>query len=355
MQIKHRLPTGISIIALLFILTILLSACSDNNNVEDQEISVILVDGAPLMSMANLMSDEEMTIDGFDITYTITNDSDTLVAALLNQEPDFAVAPINVAALMHNNGSGYRLAAVTIRGILQIVSDQDISSLDELKGQTIIAFGRSGTPGITLRAILNQNGIDYFEPDSLNFTPDPNQVSIVYLTAPSDVRDALATGMEIGGSPASFGLLAEPVATAITGFAQNAGRPGIEVKINLQAEWAKNNDGEIYPQAGLIFHERLLEHNKDFVDSFIDMAELSSIEANVNPSDTGDLAVALGSVAIPNGTVMSVAYNAGRFPIMFTHAKQAEAEVNRYLQIILNENPSLIGGQMPDESFYYER
>jgi NitT/TauT family transport system substrate-binding protein len=105
-----------------------LIACRNENKGEDITIKVMMVDGAPLLSMVNMMSDEFEGINGYDISFNMTNDSDALVAALLNQEPDFAIAPINVAAMMNNNGSGYQLAAVTIWGIMHIVSDQDVTS-----------------------------------------------------------------------------------------------------------------------------------------------------------------------------------------------------------------------------------
>ena len=330
-----------------------LSACSSENRGDDMAINVMLVDGAPLLSMTYMMSDIFTGIDGYDITFTMTNDSDALISALLLQEPDFAVAPINVAAMMNNNGSGYRLAAVTIWGIMHIVSDRDVSSLEELKGETIVAFGRSGTPGITLRSVLRQSNIDFDEPDKATFTPDPDKVSIIYLSAASDVRDAIATGIEIGGKPVSFGLLAEPVATAITGFAEKAGRAGFAARINLQTEWAKNNNGEIYPQAALIFHERLLAENMDFVNEFITMAETSSIFANDDPVEAGNLAVSLGSVAIPNGALVGNAYDAGRLPMNFVYADYVKAAVDRYLQAFMDENAKLIGGRMPTDNFYY--
>ena len=331
----------------------ILSACSSNNSGEDMPISVILVDGAPLLSMTFMMSDEFTGIEGYDISFTMTNDSDALIAALLNQEPDFAVAPINIAAMMSSNGSGYRLAAVTIWGIMHIVSDKDVSSLEELKGETILAFGKGGTPGITLRSVLRQSNIAFDEPDDANFTPAPDKVSIIYLPAASDVRDAIATGMEVGGKAVSFGLLAEPVATAITGFADNAGRAGFAARINLQTEWAKNNNGKIFPQAALIFHERLLTKNTDFVNEFIAMAEKSSSFANEDPVKAGDLAVSLGSVAIPNGKVVGNAHGAGRLPIDFAYAVDVKETVNTYLQAFMDENANLIGGQMPADSFYY--
>ncbi|MCL2124686.1 MAG: hypothetical protein FWH33_01710 [Oscillospiraceae bacterium] len=349
----------ITTIILCCLLALGMQAACKSKTEETKEatpIKVMLVDGAPLLSMTAVMSDDFEGIEGYDIEYTITNDSDALVAALLNKEPDFAIAPINVAAMMNNNGSGYCLAAVTIWGIMQIVSDRDVSTLEDMIGETIIAFGRGGTPGITLRAVLKQNNIAYNEPDDTNFTPDPDKVNIVYLTAPTDVRDAIATGMVVGGEAASFGLLAEPVATAITGFAANAGRDGFTPKINLQAEWAKSNNGEVFPQAALIFHERLLADNSgSIVDDFIAYAEQSSIYANERPAEAGDLAVTLGSISIPNGKIVEAAYNAGRIQLSFTYAIDAKTAISNYLQIFMEENANLIGGKMPSDSFYYDQ
>jgi len=345
----------IGIVIICIFALVILSACDgeSNRNREDVDINVLMVDGAPLLSMAYMMSDDFDGIDGYNISFDMTNDLDTIVAALINQEPDFAIVPINVAAMMYNNGSGYHLAAITTWGIMHIVSDQDVTTLEDLIGETIVAFGQSGTPGITLRAILEQNNIQFVEPIGTDFTPDPDKVNIVYLTAASDVRDAIATGMEIGGDVVSFGLLAEPVATAITGFAANMDRPGVTARIDLQAEWARNNNGEIYPQAALIFHERLLENNREFISEFIDMAEQSSVFANNNPVEAGDLAAELGSIAIPNGTVVGNAHSAGRLPMNFTRAADARSAVNTFLQVIMEENANLIGGTMPPESFYY--
>lgn len=329
-----------------------ITACADENR-EDVPISVLLVDGAPGLSMAYMMSDEFAGIDGYDISYTMTNDVDALVAALLNSEPDFAIAPINIAAMMYSNGSGYRLAAIPIWGVMHIVSDQDVTSLEDLRGETIVAFGRAGTPGITLRAVLAQSGIPFIEPESADFTPDPESVAIIYLTAPSDVRDAVATGMEVGGEEVSFALLAEPVATAITGFAGNMGREGFVARINLQEEWARNNDGEIYPQAALIFHERLLDGNTDFLNDFIAAAEQSTNFVSSNPVEAGDLLVELGSVAIPNGQIIGNAMGAGRLPMNFTRAPAARSAVDTFLQTIMDENANLIGGAMPSDDFFY--
>ena len=315
-------------------------------------INVMVVDGAPLVTMTQMMSEGAGAIEGYNISYTIIPDPTALVAALLNQEADFAIAPINIASMMHNNGSGYRLAAITSWSNLHIVSNQNVTSLDDLRGETIFAFGRGAIPGITLRSVLRQNNIPYVEPVGLNFTVDPNAVHIIYFTAAIDVRNVIIAG-SLDGMPVRFGLMVEPVATATAAATANLPHGPFVPGINLQNEWARVNDGEIPPQAGLIFHERLLANHADFVDRFISMAEVSTVYAQNNPVSAGDIAVGFGSLSIPNGQVVSAAFNAGRFPIHFARANDAREPVNSFLQAILNEAPPLIGGRMPSDAFFH--
>jgi hypothetical protein len=150
-----------------------------------------------------------------------------------------------------------------------------------------------------------------------------------------------------------FGLLAEPVVTAVAGATANAAHGQFRARISLQAEWAKYNNGAIFPQAVLIFHERLLEKDSKLVNKFIAMTELSTLYARYYPKEAGDFAASLGSLGIPNGTITANAVNAGRIPLNFIRAVTAKDAVNAYLQIIYNDTPSLRGGAMPSDNFYY--
>jgi NitT/TauT family transport system substrate-binding protein len=332
---------------------LLISACSGKKeNGENVPIKVMMVDGSPLLAVSKMARENFAVEKGYDVSYMLIFDSDALVASLLNKAPDFAIAPVNIAAIMHANGSGYRLAAVPIWGILHIVSNQNITSLNELKGETILVYGRSGVPGITLRAIFEQNNIKYAENQGARFAVPSDTVHIIYLTAASDVRDAVIAGA-LDGMAVKFALFAEPVVTAIAGATANSARGQFTAKISLQDEWAKNNGGAIFPQAVLIFHDRLLEKDAVLVKKFIAMTELSAMYAQYYPKEAGDLAVALGSISIPNGAVTSNAVKAGRIPLNFARASSAKDAINAYLQVIYDDTPSMVGGKLPQDNFYY--
>lgn len=328
------------------LLLVTLAGCVNNN--DTNSINVVMLDGAPLLPMAKMRSDNSIIDSNYSINYTTILDTDALSAALFNKTADFAVVPVNVASIMYNNGSGYKCAAVTIWGIMHIVSSENISTLSHLKGSTVVAFGRSGTPGITLRSVLKQAGINFVEDKGASFDVPSDTVHIMYLASASDVRNVLING-KIDGLEVKHGLLAEPVATAIAG----ASGGKITAKINIQDEWAALNGGQSYPQAVLVFQERLLVKDKAFVDKFILAVQASSEYAQNNAMQAGELAVSLGSLSIPNGNVVQNAVSNGRLDLSFMLSNQAKEQILAYFGVIYNDTPSLIGNKLPDDGFFY--
>jgi len=327
-----------------------LAACAQNRY--NTEIEVLMVDGATVLPLTKMQYRNFDINRGYNVSYTLVNSPDALIAALLRGEPDFAIAPINVAAAMHANGSGYRLAAVTTWGLQHIVSSESIDSLNDLIGETLFAFGRGAIPGITLRAILNKNEIPFYEPVGLNFIPNRERINIIYLASQIDVRNAITLGI-LDGIPVRHAMLAEPVVTA-TQMATAQNVVSFSARIDLQAEWAVHNAGQTYPQSALIFHERLLgEAHGEFLEQFIAMAHLSSLYAIHHPLTVGDWARELGSVAIPGGTVVSRAASEGRLPLDFLRALDAKSSINTFLEVLYNEAPALIGGRMPQDYFFH--
>jgi NitT/TauT family transport system substrate-binding protein len=306
-------------------------------------------DGAPLLPLAKMRAENFAVDAGYEVSYETLPTADLLTAALVNEEADYAIAPVNVCSVMYNNGKGYRLAGVSIWGIMHIVSDQSgARTLESLKGETILAFTKGGTPGITLRSILTQNGIAYTEGE-LGAVVPPGAVNIVYLNAAGEVRNTLVAGM-LDGVAIKYALLPEPVATAIAGATNGT----YSAKINLQEEWEKANGGERYPQAALIFHERLLASDAAFVEKFIALADMSTGWAFANPFHAGNLAKdVLKSSGLPGGAPVQAAVRAGRLPLQFVYADEAQEAVSAYLEIIAAENPALVGGKLPDDAFYY--
>ncbi|MDR0697469.1 MAG: hypothetical protein LBF68_08075 [Christensenellaceae bacterium] len=355
-----------TLVLIVFLLTIIFSVSAflvgcdsnnngqhtDHNNSDPKAIQVVAPDGAPLLSMTYLYSENFNPISSYNISYEKLQTADQLTASLMQQTPDFAIAPINICAMMYNNDSGYLFAGVSIWGIMHIVSSVESATLESMKGEIIVAFTKAGTPGITLRSILSQNNIEFDEvtTDTLDDGNLGDKVGILYLTDANLVAQTLTAG-EIDGVEIKYALLPEPVATKIA----TATNQKYTAKVNLQTLWEEKN-GFSYPQAGLIFHKRLLESDRAFVDSFISMVELSNSWAKANPTKAGDIAKSvLESSSISSGSIVEAAVNAGRLPLDFQSAVESKSSVSSYLSIIFQSTPTLIGGKLPDDDFYYAK
>ncbi|MDR3263914.1 MAG: ABC transporter substrate-binding protein [Clostridiales bacterium] len=322
---------------------------------QDKKIVVYMPDGAPLLSLTKMRADAQNVADGYKVDYQTVADPTALTAALMKGEADFAVAPINVCAALYNNGSGYLFGGVNIWGIIHIVSNIGSPvTLEDLKGESIVAFTQGGTPGITLRAVLNQNGIEYVEEANFLGHVGDDKVHIFYRASANLVVSDLLF-QSIDGKEIRYALLAEPVVTAIAGPTQGNLYGPFLPAINISEEWAKNNGGTLYPQAGIIFKASLLENDKEFVNKFLDAARASADWALANPYEAGELAKnALNSAAIPGGAPVKAAVEAGRLPLNFYYPIEAKASVTAYLQAIIDDgSPTLVGGKLPDNGFYY--
>lgn len=308
------------------------------------EISFVTVAGAPVLNVAKMWADGNNVKEGYTVNYKHVANPTQLIAELAQGNADIAIAPINIAAMMHNNGSGYRLAAVASWGINYIVARENVdavSTITDLKGKTIIASSKAGTPGVTLLELIKRNNMTAIETS----TPTGNQVRIDWVAEVSNVQQQLVANNY------DYAMLAEPVASAIV-LNQNLTRK-IKIAIDLQSEW-EDIFGEVYPQTGLIFHERLLKKDADFIKKFIEVMEASSVWVLSNPSEAGILASSAPiSVSALNAGNVSNAVNGGRLRITPVRAPTAKQAVDNYLQILLNADSSLIGGKMPGELFYY--
>ncbi|MDR2266266.1 MAG: hypothetical protein LBE09_01590 [Christensenellaceae bacterium] len=334
----------------LVIVSIVAVSTACVKDVENQDKFTIYVpDGAPLLALTDALAHDKLTTSEYKVDYTVIANADQLSAALLQEEPDFAIAPINVCSLMYNKGADYRLAAVSIWGILHIVSSEESPTLESLKGNSILAFAKAGTPGITLKYLLTQSDIKYTEDSSIGASVAADTVNIIYLTDAPAIKDQLVIG-SLDNVDIKFALLPEPVATAIAGATSKK----YSAKINLQTEWEKINPSTRYPQAGLIVHKRVIDAHPEFVDHVINACKASAAAAAANPAEIGDLAVsALKSNAIPNGTIVASAVTGNRLSFDFTLSKDSKLAVNKYLEILYNQNPTIVGDKIADEAFYY--
>lgn len=127
------------------------------------EISVYAPDGAPALGLAKLMAESDVRAEYHVVDPTLIH---TYVTGK-NPVSDVCVLPVNLAVKLLGSGENYKMLGVLTHGNLFLLSadgekitGENISSL---KGKRVGVVNLPAVPGLTLKLILKNYGIEYSE------------------------------------------------------------------------------------------------------------------------------------------------------------------------------------------------
>jgi len=270
------------------------------------------------------------------VEFRLWKNPDELRAILLKNEAHIVAVPTNVAANLYNKGMDIKLLSVPVWGILEIVTrDKNIQTIDDLKGQQIVVPFRADMPDIILQAIMIKAG----------FNPKKD-FKIVYAPTPPDAMQMLILRR------ADNVLLAEPatsMAMRKTGsFPLKLIAPDIYRSINLQKEWGRvyGAEGKI-PQAGIAvvgnldanIAKRVEEEYKKALDWYTS-----------NPTQAGIIVeknIDFFSADAVGDSIANVQLDA-------KNGFESKDDLEEFFKVLLEIEPKLIGGKIPDEGFYLQ-
>jgi len=314
----------------------MLVGCSPKTNNESQkeqttttkEISVVSPDGLPAISIAKIAKENPTIKDGYNTTYSVINTTEALSTTVMKQEPDIAIVPSNMAALVYNKTGNYQIAGTTGMGSFYLVSNEDIKDFNDLVGKEVGNIGKGLTPDITVQAILKEKGIN---PSDINFT---------YVNSATDIVPLLATGK------ITTGFVPEPALTAL--MAKN---PNLKISINLNDAWKETfNSPQGYPQATVIIKKDLIENDEEYVSEFLKSLSDSIDWANKNTDKAGQYASEIGVTTDANVISKSLA----RANLKYIPIKDMIDDYNNYYQKLFDFNAKTVGGKLPDEGIYFK-
>ncbi len=305
---------------LVFVLTtvLLIAACERENGME---LKIMAPSGSPSLSQTYFQYTRP-EIDGADYKIDIVSGAEPLSAAFISESHDIIFAPTNLGANLIATGDvPYRFAATVTWGNLYLVSTSPIASLADIDGKEITLFGENATPDTITRSLLAEQ----------DFDTDP---SLRYVDS---VQTALAT---LKTETDAIVLLAEPVLSV--------GQTDMEDLhvIDLQEAWREMTGKDAYPQAGIFVKNTL---PGDVVDSYLEHIETSVQMANEDPALVAEYAVAL-DYDFPKHVLEEAI---PRSNIAFKTAAESRDDLELYFNRILDFNPDLIRGRLPDDDFYY--
>ena len=287
--------------------------------------------GPTAMGLVRLMHDAE----GGDIAYgtydfTLAAAADEVTPLLIKGDLDMACVPANLGSVLYNKTEGQIVTlAVNTLGVLYIVENGNaVQSMADLKGQTIVSAGKGSTPEYALRYLLAENGID----------PD-NDVTIDWKSEHSECVAALATGA------ATIALLPQPFVTVAQGKID-----GLRMALDLTEEWDALDNGSALLTGVVVARKDFVEAYPQATERFLEGYANSVAIAN-DETYRAEVAELIGEYGIVDAAVAEKALPYCN--IVCITGEEMKAKLSGYLQVLLDAEPSSVGGKLPGDDFYY--
>jgi NitT/TauT family transport system substrate-binding protein len=307
------------IIMILALSTCLFVSCTSKVDVEG-EITIAVPDGAPALAMAKLMKD--FTYEGNTVNFEIVSGSTAIAAEISQGTADIAILPTNLACKLYNSGVDLNLIGTNIYGIMYLVGTEDITSLDQLKGQDIYCIGQGSTPEYILEYVLESNNISL------------DEVNIIFESSGSDIIPLLKTGV------AKYACLGEPAATMSTTVSDAT------ILFNLQTEWEALTGYEGYPQTCTVATASTIANHEGFLEAFSAAMEENVDWIGENVTEVNEILAANGStVTFADSTVIA------NCNVNYIKASDSITNIDNYLNIMQSYNSTFVD-TIPDADFY---
>ena len=318
------------IFSTLLLILLTSGSCKQPGQSEDI-IKTATLKGPGGMAMIKMI--EELPVFGdVKTSFDIKNEPNQVRDLMFREEVDFAVLPMNTAALLYNKGLPYILAAVPVWGTLYLFgSDPNIKTWQDLKGKKVSLMGKGMTPDIIFRFLAKENGIN----------PDTDIICDYSFPSHIELANAIAAGVS------DLGVISEPMVSLV--IRKN---PGVKAIMDFNTEWV-NVFGDSIPfaQTALMVHKNLAAENPELVDAYLDKLEESINWVN-NRMEEASVLIAKHNI-LPD---KELAYHSIPFSnLNYTLAYKEKEGIDEYLKVFFNFNPLSIGGKLPDENFYYKK
>ncbi|MFR5244062.1 MAG: ABC transporter substrate-binding protein [Clostridium sp.] len=257
--------------------------------------------------------------------FTMVTAADEMTAMVAGGKVDIALLPANVASVLYNKtNKNISVIDINTLGVLYFVSaDSSVTTIDQLKGKTVYLPGKGTTPEYALRYVLSAAGLG------------EDDVTLEFKSEASEVASVLAE------DPNAIGLLPQPFVTAA--LAQNE---KLSIIMDLTKEWdnvqGEGSGSRLVTGVTIVNNDFLKEH-EDLVDTFLQEHEASIAFT----AESGCLSELIDEI---------VAKPDRKRPycnITFISGDEMKTALSGYLQALYDQNPASVGGELPDDSFYY--
>lgn len=261
-----------------------------------------------------------------DVSVRISPDHQRTVQLLAQEELDMVITGVNVGARAFNRGIDIRLLNTNIWAIDYLLTyDFEANTWEDLKGKTLSLPLQGGPLDFLARYLLINNGVDL---DEVDFVYRPSQKG--------------AQMFQLGDIDSI--ILPEPMLTTTLNNADQA-----HLSMDIQEEWGKLHDGEErIPFVGLFIRGAFARNNRELVENINHYYKEGVEWVNDNPDKAAEMAEKYFDMPAP---VIEQAFN--RIDLSIYPEDETYALINLYFTEILDMYPEMIGGNLPNELFYF--
>ena len=305
---------------------------------ETDTIKIASLKGPTTIGMVKLMDDSDKGLTSINYDVQIFGTADEIVGLLVNGNIDVANVPCNLASVLYKRTEGgIAVLDINTLGVLYVLDTvqhtgadildvaDPLTSVEDLRGKTIYSTGKGTTPEYVLNYILTSNGID-----------PTSDVTVEYLSEATEVAAKLAEAED------AIAVLPQPYVTVAMN--QN---DKLRIALDLTEEWEKI-DGTQLVTGVTIVRTEFLEANPNTVAQFMSdyAASVEYVNANVD-----EAAALVGGYDIVGEPVAKKAIPYCN--IVYQTGDEMKTNVSNYLSVLYNSDPTSVGGELPDDSFYY--
>lgn len=297
---------------------------------EDVTVRVGSLKGPTSMGLVSLMDKAGKGESGNQYDFTMVTAADELLGKIVSNDMDIALVPANVASVLFNKTDG-GIAVIDINtlGVLYVVaSDDSIQNFADLKGKTLYLNGKGTTPEYVINYLLSANGLTA-EDVTLEFKSEAAEVAAILKEQPDAV-----------------GLLPQPFVTAAC--AQNE---DLQIVLDCTAEWEaiQGSGGSQLVTGVTIVRKDFQDEYPNAVALFLREHAASTEFANTNLDETAELVAALGIIEKAPIAKLAIPY----CNITCITGDEMKTALSGYLQVLADQDPSSVGGQIPGDDFYF--
>jgi len=285
-------------------------------------LTVAALNGPTGMGLVDLMDKENVDLQ-------IYQAPDEAVQKLISGDVDVACLPSNMGAVLYNKTEGQvQVLTTVVNGVLYLVENGDeVNGLADLKGKTIVASGKGGTPEYVLELILESAGLKLGE-----------DVQVKWMDAHADVAQTLMSDQ------GTVALLPEPLVSTVS-----LKSPKIRIALDINESW-KELTGQALPMGILVAKKSLVEERGEDLEALLGLVGESIEEVKTASDEVVDKIVEAGFVS-DSRICKGVIYNCS---LTCMTAEESRAELEIFYEKLFALTPQAVGGKLPGDDLYYQ-